>query len=347
MSRQSGRHPYLLVWLFLLLASLACSITIDPFGVGPIPATIPAGPPSSTPAAIPPTISPATLTPTGVPATATSTAVPPTSVPTLTVDQLKNATIQITGISDTNKTRTIQLSDGQFVSGPDRAAAGYVSVNMGSQVAFGDLNGDGAPDAAIIVGENTGGSGDFVSVAALLNQAGQPVFAGSSGIDDRPKINSLAIQNGEIQLDTLVHGPNDPGCCAALPETRALRLWSGGLVLTRVTTTIPDGTRRIIKIDSPAPGSEVSGPFTVSGSVTVAPFEDNLAYAVFLEGTPDPVVRSAIMVSAANPGGPGTFQLPLDFSAAGIKGNIRIEISDLSAADGSYLALDTLFVTVK
>ena len=310
---------FLSALLVLVLASIACSADL-------------AGTPTPAPV----------LTDTPAPTTAA-----PTAVPALSLDQLKNAQVQITGVTDSSKTRTVQLTNGAFLSGSDPAATDYASVNMGQQVAFGDLNGDGAPDAAMIIGENYGGTGVFVSVVSMLNQGGQPVFGGSAGVDDRPTINSLAIQDGEILLDAVVHGPNDPGCCAAQPVKETMRMWSGRLVLTHYTSTIPDGTERIIKIDAPASGSVVSGPFTVNGSVTIAPFENNLAYSVFLEGTPDPVAQSAIIVNAPAPGGPGTFQLPLDFTAAGIKGKLRIEISDLSAADGSYLAMDTLFVTVK
>lgn len=311
--------------LVLALASFACSVNITDTPA-PQPATETA-PNAVLPTPVPPTLPPAAAA--------------------LTLEQLKNAEVQITGVSDTNKTRTIKLTDGKFQSASDISAPDYVSVGMSDQVAFGDLNGDGAPDAAIIIGENYGGSGDFVSVVAMLNQNGQPVFASAAGIGDRPKVNSLAIQDGEIIADTVIQGPNDPACCPTQPSKRSYRLWSNKLVLTRIVSKIPDGTERIIKIDAPAPGSEVSGPFTVSGSVTIAPFENTLAYSVFLEGTPDPVEQSSFIVSAADMGGPGTFELPLDFTTAGIHGNIRIEISDLSAADGSELALATLFVTVK
>jgi hypothetical protein len=214
-------------------------------------------------------------------------------------------------------------------------------------VAYGDLDGDSLQDAAIILGENYGGSGSFVSVAVLLNRNGQPVFAGSVGIDDRPKVNSISIQNGEVLLDAVIHGPNDPGCCPAQPVTQTFRLWGGKLILVHYTSKTPVGTERIIKINAPAQGSEVSGPLTISGSVTIAPFENSLGYSVFVEGSSDPVLQAAVMVDAADMGGPGNFSLPLDLAASGIKGNVRIQIADLSAANGAYLAVDTLFVTVK
>lgn len=312
--------------LALILASAACAL---PGGTTASPQPIPATD----------TLIPTEAAPTSTPLpVATDTPIPAG----LTLDQLKNAEVMMTTVGEP---KLVKLTDGKYEQNSD--PTNYASVSMGQQVAYGDLNGDGASDAAIIIGENFGGSGVFVSVVAMLNQGGQPVYGGSLIIDDRPAVNSIAIQDGEILLDGIVHGPNDPGCCPAQPVTRSYRLWSGKLILTHVTTKTPNGDERILKIDSPAAGSEISGPFTVNGSVTIAPFENTLSYAVFLEGTPDPIVQSSLMVTAAEMGGPGTFALPLDFSSAGIQGHIRIEISDLSAADGSELALATLFVTIK
>lgn len=284
----------------------------------------------------------------------TVTPIPPiasplgTTIPTISLDQLKNAQVKITGVDGVSPERTVQLSNGQFESNSDPTSSDFVNVNMGSLVAFGDLNGDGLQDAAIIIGENYGGTGVFTSVAVMLNQMGQPIFAGSVTIDDRPAINALSIQNGEILVDATIHGPNDPGCCPAQPVTKTLRLWSGKLVQTRHTSKLPDGvTERIIKIDAPADGSELSGPFTLSGSVTVSPFENTLGYKVFLEGATEPVVQSALMVNAAEMGGPGTFSVPLDLTQAGVHGKVRIEITDVSAADGSSLAVASVFVTIK
>lgn len=277
------------------------------------------------------------------PPTATDTPIPAL----LTLEQLKNAEVKISGVSGTGVSQTVKLTDGIFQSGSDPASTDFASVVMGEQVAYGDLNGDGAQDAAIILAENYGGTGVFVSVAVMLNRGGQPVFAASAGIDDRPVTNSLSIQGGEILLDAIIHGPNDPGCCAAQPVTETFRLWGGNLTLTRYTSKIPNGAERVIEITSPAQGSQVSGPFTINGYVTIAPFENTLGYSVFVEGAADPALQSAIIVNAAEMGGPGDFALPLDLTNDGIKGNVRIQISDISPANGASLAVATLFITVQ
>ncbi len=283
------------------------------------------------------------------PAPVTETPAPAaTSIPTLTLEQLKNAAITINGNSPDASPRIIQLANGKYEPTTDRASADYVSINMGEQVAYGDLNDDGVEDAAIIIGENYGGTGTFVSVVALLNQNGQPIFAASSIVDDRPIINALSIENGEILLNATTHGPNDPGCCPAQPVSQTLRLWGGKLVATRHTSKTPNGSERIISIHSPAQDSVSSGTFTIDGSVTIAPFENSLAYRIFVEGVAEPIVQSAFMVSATEMGGPGTFSLPLDLTEPSLKGKkIRIEINEQSMADGSSLTIASLFVIIQ
>jgi len=332
----------LLPSLALILALAACAAPATPTSLPHQPAPATQTPILAT--AIPPTAAPATET--SVPTTVIPTTDAP-AVSSLTLEQLQNAEVKITGSLGTAPERTVQLTGGGFESGNDPTSSDYVSVHMGQQVAHGDINGDGNEDAAIILAENYGGTGVFTSVAVMLNQGGQPVFAASHLIDDRPQVNSLAIQNGEIWVDAIIHGSNDPGCCPAQPITQTFRLWDNKLTLTNHTSKTPDGRERIIKIDSPANGSEISGAFTITGSVTIAPFENNLVYTVFLEGTPDPIAQAGFMVDADGMGGPGTFNLPLDLTATGAKGNLRIEISDVSAADGSYFAVDTLFLTLK
>ena len=332
--------------LVLLLASLACSLDFNP---PPLSLTPSQGRATRTPLMLPPTLTSTPVPPTATPQeTATETQVPPTGtpiLPVLTVEQLRNSTLTIMGSDQI--LRTITLQDGKYQEGTDPAQVGYVSISLGEKIGFGDLNADGLEDAAITIAENYGGSGVFVSVVVLLNQGGQPNAVATALIDDRPMINDLSIQNGEVFVDATIHGIKDAMCCPSLPSTRNYRLIENELVLSRYTTKTPDGAERVITITSPANNAEISGAFVIKGSVTISPFENNLVYSVFLPGTKDPVAQAGFMIKADGLGGPGSFELPLDFSAAGFTGPVRIEIADLSPANGSYLALNTLFVTLK
>ena len=76
--------------------------------------------------------------------------------------------------------RTIKLVNGAYSEGSDPVT---YSVQMLGAYAFGDLNGDGKADAAVILAENGGGSGTFESLIVMVNQAGAPhqVGAGPTG----------------------------------------------------------------------------------------------------------------------------------------------------------------------
>src|SRR3989304_2550769 len=120
------------------------------------------------------------LTPTAsapVPPTAT-----PLNVPALTAQQVLNA--EYTSTPFEPETYVYQFTDGAYQQGADPSAADFVSIHIvgvpsDQRVVFGDLNRDGVDDAAVVIAENYGGTGIFVSVAALLNENGQPRHAAS------------------------------------------------------------------------------------------------------------------------------------------------------------------------
>lgn len=330
--------------LILALFSLACRVSVDLFDPPPLATPLP------NQATATPGVVFATFTPTPNLATVTPLPIPPTltpiiDTPALTAEQLKNASYTVT--DQNGAPRVVQLVNGLFQEGTDPASPGFYTVVLAEPKAFGDINGDGAVDAAVILAESYGGTGVFVSVAAVVNQGGLPLHVASQGVDDRAIINAIAINAGEIFLNATVHGINDPGCCPTLVTARSLRLWQGDLVLSSYSTQAPNGANRVITIDTPANGTEVEKIFNVRGTCTIAPFENNLSYAVYIPAMDSPFTQGGLMVSAADFGAPCTFDLALNFTAAGYTGPVRIVLSDLSAADGSTLAEDALFITVK
>ena len=96
--------------------------------------------------------------------------------------------------------------------------------------ALGDLNGDGAGDAAVILSTNTGGSGSFIELAAALNENGQPRHVASEELGDRVKVEKIVIHNGVIILNMVVHGPEDPSCCPTRHTTMRFKLQGNKLV---------------------------------------------------------------------------------------------------------------------
>jgi len=300
--------------------------------------------PAATPSAPVPIVAPAATGTTVIPTPAvlpTATAVPVTPTPTgLTAEMVKNAQYTLNAASSP---ATVQLKDGVYESG---SGADYVSVHMGDPMAFADLNAEGMTDAVAVVGENYGGSGDFYYLVVYLNQDGKPQYYAAKPIDDRPKINAVYILKRQILLDALVHGPQDGMCCPSFPVQRIYQLSKIGLDWIRQNSRTPDGKERVITIESPANDDQVSGSMQVKGTTSVAPFENNLTYKIF-DPTGKQLASGPFSVSSDGLGGPGTFDNPIDLSAIPAGLLIRFELSDVSAADGSILAMDSVELLIK
>lgn len=270
----------------------------------------------------------------------------PTPPPGLTFEQLRNSEYVTTHLGS-SRALTYRLQDGFYRLGDDPTQSNYGTVNLLDRHAFGDLNNDSHQDAVVLLVENYGGTGQFVQVAVVLNQAGQPVHNASYFLGDRVAVNNIAIQDGEIMLSAQVHGPQDGLCCPSVPAQMSLRLLKPDqLMLTRFTTQTPSGQERAINIRAPLNGAEVSGSVTLTGDVTIAPFENNLSYTIY-DSDYREISRSFIMVDAPDLGAPGSFSLTIDLAALGRNGDLYIEISDLSAADGSVLALAQVHISAK
>ncbi len=312
-SLKNNMKPLVLVWL-MCLALVACS----PGGLGPAPQA-----------------------PTGTPVVPTATSM---AVSGLTAEQINNMSVQLAA-RDSHP--TVQLKDGKYRNGsdpvsPDDADAELVQDRM----AFGDLNGDGQSDAAALLAENYGGTGVFVSLVAVLNAGGQPMQAGSAMIDDRPIVDSVQIKGRQIEVDAKIHGPNDAACCAAFPVTQTYGLTKSGLKLLRLSSKTPDGMERAIQIDSPEDGAQaLAAPLEVKGSYTVAPFENTLTYRVF-DGMRNTLAAGPLPVSPGSSSG-GTFDTWIDLTGMQAGLLARIEIADISAADGSTIAMDSIEVMIR
>ncbi len=246
-----------------------------------------------------------------------------------------------------DKHPTVKLVNGEYHAGT-AGSSDYADVLVVPDfIALGDINGDGQGDAAILLSENYGGSGVFVSLIPILNQGGQPVQAGSGArIDDRPKMTALQIQDGRINFTGSIHGPNDPMCCAAQGVVESYGLTKAGLQLLRFASDTPNGQRRTITIESPTNGSTVkAGPVQVKGSYTVSPFENTLVYQV-TDQTGKELSSGPITVQGQM-GQPGTFDASIDLSTVPAGVLVTISISDKSAADGSILAMDSVEVLIQ
>ncbi len=265
---------------------------------------------------------------------------PPTAtVPPLTADMLRNGTYALPESKE-----TVTLTDGKY----DRAESNdnILHVTLMDPIAFGDLNGDGVEDAAIVLSENMGGTGFFMSVVAILNSGGAPMQGPSRYLDDRAQlIGMVIVVGGRIVVDAVIHGPADPMCCPNFPVVESLRLIENQLILTRFISHTPGGDERAITITGPSEGASVSGSAQLAGTVTISPFENNLAYKIY--GPARTVLaEGSFLVDSTGMGTPGTFNVTISLAGIPAGTSVRLEISDLSAADGSLLAMDSVGLQV-
>lgn len=179
--------------------------------------------------------------------------------PNLTPAALRNATYQ--GIYE----EPVQLADGQYAGEPfvEGGASRPTVRLMDPFFAFGDLNGDGVQDAAVLLAENSGGSGVFIYLAAMVDQNGVPVNQATTLLGDRIQINALTIENGEIVLDMVTQGPDDPFCCPTLEVLLRFRLQGDRLV----ETTDFAGTYKATLPSASSPGRDVTLILNPDGTV--------------------------------------------------------------------------------
>ena len=203
---------------------------------------------------------------------AAPTPIPPTAtvLPVLSEAQLKQATYYVPVYQ-----RQVTLVDGHY------EAPGELTVNLLPWMAFGDLNSDGLQDAAVLLAENGGGTGTYVSLVTVINQNGQPMQAGTTLIDDRPIISGIEIFSGKIIVSGTIHSLSDPFCCPTLPVQQHYTPDGDTLVLLRQTSSTPGGLVREINITNPLMGSESGSVVQVTGDMPIAPFENNLLYRVY------------------------------------------------------------------
>lgn len=306
--------------IFLLLVITACSFTGVSTKVSPAQN-------ETEPASITEAPTPSTF---GLPTLPTDTGI--------SIERLWNAEYQL-GLSD--QTRKIQLKDGVFQDG---AGTDFIAVRMGEPIASGDLNGDGKAEVVVSVAENYGGTGVFVFLAVYEIENQNPVFLTSVAIDDRPILEALSIENGEIVLAATIHDIEDPMCCPTLHTMRHYRQTGTSLLMTDFSTKTPSGADRIITISAPKDGAEVSGVVNIQGEITIAPFEKNLVYRIYDAGGVE-VVAGPVEVSALDLDAPGSFNRSLDLTAFGGT-TIRVVIQDTNVEDGTLFAMDSIILTV-
>ncbi|MCY4437151.1 MAG: hypothetical protein OXE05_07440 [Chloroflexi bacterium] len=90
-------------------------------------------------------------------------------------------------------------------------------------IAFGDLNGNGVDDGAVVL-LLVDGNAAHRYLAAVLNENGVPRHVASAFLGHNIGIDSVTIADGIVTLQTKQLGPNDPNCCPTKEVVATFRL---------------------------------------------------------------------------------------------------------------------------
>ena len=144
----------------------------------------------------------------------------------MTVEDIKNAAY----FSEWSRTGKVQLANGIYRETIVPGSATELVIRLGNVFAFGDLNNDGIDDTAAILITDGGGSGTFYDLVVITNCDGSPKHIATAQLGDRIRVQSLAIQSGNILLEMITHGPDDPMVSPSLWVKKQYRLRENKLV---------------------------------------------------------------------------------------------------------------------
>lgn len=144
----------------------------------------------------------------------------------LTPEALQNAEYQ----TDWTETGRVKLEHGEYREPAAPGSASEVVIGTTGQVAVGEL--DGQPAAAVILYSTGGGSGTFLELHVMVERQGEPYDLAWTYLGDRVQVKSVSIEEDQVVVDMVTHGPADPLCCPTQEVVETYALQGEELVLT-------------------------------------------------------------------------------------------------------------------
>lgn len=115
-----------------------------------------------------------------------------------------NATYMVDG-------QSVTLVNGRAEEAAAPGSASQITTTVFGEPVSGDLNADGKTDAALILVQDTGGSGTFYYAAAEINTTGAATM-GTNAIllGDRIAPQNIDIENGQVVVNYADRAPGEP-----------------------------------------------------------------------------------------------------------------------------------------
>ncbi|HEX9206894.1 MAG TPA: META domain-containing protein [Steroidobacteraceae bacterium] len=158
-------------------------------------------------------------------------ATPPAGAPSppipaaLTRELIRDA--QVTGVLET----PVTLAGGRYEGAPvEPGAASRPSVTLWEPtILLGNLDGAPGDEGAALLSTNTGGSGEFVYLAAFALRDGKAQSIAVAPLGDRVRLFRAWIERGQVHMDVIEAAPGDPACCPTQLTRKAFALQDGKL----------------------------------------------------------------------------------------------------------------------
>jgi len=166
----------------------------------------------------------------------------------------------------------VTFREGKFFTDTPGTGA-QPDIHFFGPLATGDLNGDGTPDAAVIIVKDAGGSGTFYYVAAALNYGGEYRGTSAIKIGDRIAPQNIAITDGMITANYADRKPGQP--MTAKPSvgvSKNFRVVNNELTEVPAETGSTSGAPAAGGAGAPSPSPAPAPAPTSGGSGGAAPY---------------------------------------------------------------------------
>lgn len=192
---------------------------------------------------------------------ATSWDAPVEAAPTLA--QIADARVE--GVLD----HPVTLAGGVYLGEPFvPGGASRPSVRLWQEiVGVGDLDGQPGDEAAVLLSEQSGGSGERVYLAVARQRHGKVEPLRAALVGDRTKVRALRVQHWKILLEVVEAGSGDALCCPAQLAQQVWRVRGGRLrrvattVQGRLSIAILEGTRwSLVEMDDQSLSEDAATP---------------------------------------------------------------------------------------
>ncbi len=212
----------------------------------------------------------------------------------------------------------------------------YLDVRYGDRYVYGDFNGDGLRDAAVIVIENNGGTAEWYTVAFLINDGQKFVHKASRELDDRTIINSMREKGGKVLIDMFVHQEGD---CMARPTKRVRNTYAyegpdrrGEVEVSPYQRIYTDGTEAFQEIYGTPIPAQIRQTFDRTIQAHENCSADGCAFTVFDGGRPVGIFTKKFILVDLGPVDSGGISATLVFE--GITNPFLLRMDDLGG--GKY-----------